>query len=255
MTPPDAGPRRAPPARPGRDRDRLLGMVSSTPTSSSGPTTWARSTACRAAPSRPACEDFLDRIVHPDDRDAMRRSSRQALEHGTPYEFDLRVVAARQAACAGCTPARARSAATDGRTERITGLLSDVTERRQREEAHAFLDAASQVLAASMDPVQTLEEVAQLAVPRSRTGARSSSRRRPALRAGRRRPRRPREGPLGARAAGPLPARPRLADRRARRDPLRPLRALPGDRHARCWRPPRSTRSRSSSCASCRCTR
>ena len=52
-----------------------------------------------------------------------------------------------------------------GSAERITGLLSDVTERRQREEAHAFLDAASQVLAASMDPVETLEEVARLAVP------------------------------------------------------------------------------------------
>ena len=73
--------------------------------------------------------------------------------------------AARQAACAGCTPVRARSA-TDGRTERITGLLSDVTERRHREDAREFLDAASQVLASSLDPVETLEEVAQLAVPR-----------------------------------------------------------------------------------------
>ena len=62
--------------------------------------------------------------------------------------------------------ARARAVrGADGRTERITGLLSDVTERRQREEAHAFLDAASQVLAASLDPVETLEEVARLAVP------------------------------------------------------------------------------------------
>ena len=49
-------------------------------------------------------------------------------------------------ASAGCTPAPA-PCGPDGPPERITGLLSDVTERRQREEAHAFLDAASQVLA------------------------------------------------------------------------------------------------------------
>jgi serine phosphatase RsbU (regulator of sigma subunit) len=54
----------------------------------------------------------------------------------------------------------------DGRIERITGLLSDVTERRHREDARTFLDAASQVLASTLDPVETLQEVAQLAVPR-----------------------------------------------------------------------------------------
>ena len=96
-----------------------------------------------------------------------RASVRDALEHGTRLRArparDL--APARHGACAGCTPAPAPPTAT-GRVERITGLLSDVTERRQREEAREFLDTASQVLAASMDPVQTLEEVAQLAVPR-----------------------------------------------------------------------------------------
>ena len=125
--------------------------------------------------------------------------------------------AARQGPALAARP-RPRGAAADGRTERITGLLSDVTERRQREEAHAFLDAASQVLAASMDPVRDARGGRAARRPaRWRTGARCSSRpTRPALRAGRRRPRRPREGALGARAAGALPARPR------RRRPARP---------------------------------
>jgi PAS domain S-box-containing protein len=108
--------------------------------------------------------DFVDHIVHPEDREAMRGLVAGALEHGTPYEMDLRVVLPDK----GLRWLHARARAVrgdDGRIERITGLLSDVTERRQREEAYAFLDAASQVLAASVDPLQTLEEVARLAVP------------------------------------------------------------------------------------------
>src|SRR3954451_21009622 len=107
-------------------------------------------------------EDFL-RILEPDDREQMVKHVQAALEHGTPYEMDLRVVLEDKGL--RWLHARARAVRSDGRTERVTGLLSDITERRQREEAHALLDAASQVLARSMDPVETLEEVSQLAVP------------------------------------------------------------------------------------------
>src|SRR3954469_23713946 len=107
-------------------------------------------------------EDFL-RILDPDDREQMVKHVQAALEDGTPYEMDLRVVLPDKGL--RWLHARARAVRSDGRTERITGLLSDITERRQREEAHAFLDAASQVLAQTMDPVETLEEVARLAVP------------------------------------------------------------------------------------------
>ena len=109
--------------------------------------------------------DFLERIVHPDDRESLGRLIEDAVRDGTAYEFDLRVVLPDRGERWLHTRARAVRG-PDGRTERITGLLSDVTERRRREEAHAFLDAASQVLAASMDPIHTLQEVAQLAVPR-----------------------------------------------------------------------------------------
>src|SRR3954454_2208107 len=109
-------------------------------------------------------QDFLDRIVHPADREALGRLIAAAVEHGTPYEFDLRVTLPDRGE--RWLHARARAVrGPDGTTERITGLLSDVTERRRREDAHAFLDAASQVLAAALDPVETLEEVARLAVP------------------------------------------------------------------------------------------
>jgi PAS domain S-box-containing protein len=109
--------------------------------------------------------DFLDRIVHPSDREALAELIERAVRDGTAYEYDLRVSLPDRGD--RWLHARARAVrGPDGRTERITGLLSDVTERRHREDAHAFLDAASQVLAASLDPVRTLQEVAQLAVPR-----------------------------------------------------------------------------------------
>ena len=122
-----------------------------------------------------ACNDFLERIVHPRTAQALGRLIEHAVRDGTPYEFDLRVALPDRGE--RWLHARARAVrGPDGRTERITGLLSDVTERRHREEAHAFLDAASQVLAASMDPVQTLQEVAQLAVPRARGLVRGAAR-------------------------------------------------------------------------------
>src|SRR3954452_2067944 len=107
--------------------------------------------------------EFVERIIEPEDRKQMAEHVQAALEHGTPYEMDLRVVLEDKGL--RWLHARARAVRSDGRTERITGLLSDITERRQREEAPAFLDAASQVLAKTMDPVETLEEVARLAVP------------------------------------------------------------------------------------------
>ena len=89
-------------------------------------------------------QDFLDRIVHPDDREALAAHIAAAVKHGTPYEFDLRVSLPERGE--RWLHARARAVVgDDGRTERIVGLLSDVTDRRHREEAHSFLDAASQV--------------------------------------------------------------------------------------------------------------
>jgi serine phosphatase RsbU (regulator of sigma subunit) len=109
--------------------------------------------------------DFLDRIVHPTDRAALAELIERAVRDGTAYEYDLRVSLPDRGD--RWLHARARAVpGPDGRTERITGLLSDVTERRHREDAHAFLDAASQVLARSLDPVDTLQDVAELAVPR-----------------------------------------------------------------------------------------
>ena len=109
--------------------------------------------------------DFLDRIVHPEDRERIAGIIQTALRDVTGYEFDLRVALPDRGERWLHTRAQVL-ADEEGRAARIIGLLSDVTERRYREEARVFLDTASQRLAASMDPVRTLEEVAELAVPR-----------------------------------------------------------------------------------------
>src|SRR3954469_9773375 len=110
-------------------------------------------------------DDYMDRCLDATDRAELRELVRAAVERGEPYEHDVRVrlpdggerwLHSRVRVLKG----------PDGRTERLIGLLTDVSERRRREDAHAFLDAASQALAASLDPVETLDEVARLAVPR-----------------------------------------------------------------------------------------
>jgi PAS domain S-box-containing protein len=54
----------------------------------------------------------------------------------------------------------------DGRTAVIAGLTADVTERHRREDALTFLAEAGDALAGSLDPLETLNEIARLAVPR-----------------------------------------------------------------------------------------
>src|SRR4051812_27494462 len=73
--------------------------------------------------------DFLERIVHPQDRETLSRLIEVALRDGTSYEYDLRVSLPDRGERWLHTRARTVRG-PDGRVERITGLLSDVTERR-----------------------------------------------------------------------------------------------------------------------------
>src|SRR3954452_7350820 len=110
-------------------------------------------------------EDYLERCIDAAERAELRALVRRAVEEGIGYEHDVRVALPDGGERFLHSRVRVLTGA-DGRPERLIGLLTDVTERRRREDAHAFLDAASQALAASLDPVRTLEEVAGLAVPR-----------------------------------------------------------------------------------------
>src|ERR1700755_2119313 len=65
------------------------------------------------------------KLIHPDDRISSRELSRAAIEHGPPYEHDLRVGDRY-------LHSRVHVVRTDGPSERLIRLLTDVTHRRRR---------------------------------------------------------------------------------------------------------------------------
>ena len=85
-------------------------------------------------------DDFLQEVVHPDDRGPLGELVQAAVARGESYESDLRVQLPDGGERWLYTKARVVKG-PDGRPARIVGLLADVTERRRREEARAFLDA------------------------------------------------------------------------------------------------------------------
>ena len=100
-------------------------------------------------------------------------------------------------------------------------IIEDVTDAKDAELRQRFLAEAGQLLASSLDYEQTLERVARMIVPAARRLVRDRHGRREGRHGERRgRPRRPGEGPDGARDARALPAGSRRADRRAG-DPAR----------------------------------
>jgi serine phosphatase RsbU (regulator of sigma subunit) len=118
----------------------------------------------RGAQPRDA-DGYLNRFVHREERARVGELIRAAVDEGSSYEHDLRIALPDGGDRFLHSRVHAVKGA-DGRTERLIGLLTDVTDRRRREDRRAFLSEASAALAASLDPVETLEEVARLAVPR-----------------------------------------------------------------------------------------
>ena len=87
------------------------------------------------------------------------------MRHGEGYELEFRVNIPDGDVRWLATRAHVVGDAT-GRPARLVGITYDVTERKQREEGLALLSEASDSLAQSLDPLQTLQEIARLAVPR-----------------------------------------------------------------------------------------
>jgi PAS domain S-box-containing protein len=83
-------------------------------------------------PDAPAA-DFLAR-VHPDDRPRVERAIRAALDQGQPYDEDFRIV--RPDGQLRWVEARGRGSRPDaeGRCTRLTGVLLDITGRKQVED-------------------------------------------------------------------------------------------------------------------------
>jgi len=107
---------------------------------------------------------LLDRI-HPADRDLVEERLRAAVEQGTDFDVEYRTIGPES----GERWMAARGRALPGRDRRsavVAGLMAEITDRRRREDALTFLAEAGDALAGSLDPVETLNEIARLAVPR-----------------------------------------------------------------------------------------
>jgi PAS domain S-box-containing protein len=104
-------------------------------------------------------------LVHPEDRPALDRIVADATRGGGDYDVEFRVV--HGDGSERWLAARGHVVVDDsGRPAVALGLMGDVTERRRRQDTLTFLAEAGRALAGSLDPVETLNEIAQLAVPR-----------------------------------------------------------------------------------------
>jgi PAS domain S-box-containing protein len=112
----------------------------------------------------PASYDAYLRLIHPDDRPGLQEQVRTALERGEDYEREHRALWAD--GTVRWVHSRAHVVrGEDGAVRSIVGLISDVTERKQRAVAAEYLAEASVVLAESLAVEPTLERIAELAVP------------------------------------------------------------------------------------------
>jgi PAS domain S-box-containing protein len=107
---------------------------------------------------------FLERI-HFADRGAVEARVREALARREELVTEYRTLGPEGGERWLATRARPIPDA-DGRIAALVGMTADVTDRRRREDALTFLAEAGDALAGSLDPVETLEEIARLAVPR-----------------------------------------------------------------------------------------
>jgi PAS domain S-box-containing protein len=103
-------------------------------------------------------------LIHPDDRESLAAGVRGAIEAGEDYEREFRVV--WPDGSVHWLHSRAHVLTDDqGRSVSVIGLISDVTERKQRETAAQYLAAAGAELGRSLETEPTLRQVAALAVP------------------------------------------------------------------------------------------
>lgn len=107
---------------------------------------------------------FWLNVVHPEDRERAARLYQAAADERSNQDFEYRALAASGRVVWLRNIVRVVQD-TGSRAPQLRGVMVDVTERKQMEEAHRFLAEAGTLLAASLDYQSTLQHVAHLAVP------------------------------------------------------------------------------------------
>ncbi|MBD1925866.1 response regulator [Trichocoleus sp. FACHB-90] len=107
--------------------------------------------------------DAFCQLIHPEDRQGIIKivTAHLDLERECNVEFRLRHVSGEYRYCIAKGKAQRDST---GKAFRMSGIISDITERKQALERQRFLAEASAVLSASLDYQGTMETLARLVV-------------------------------------------------------------------------------------------
>lgn len=108
--------------------------------------------------------DIFCRLLHPDDRLRISQAIGQHLQNNTELDVEFRLLhtSGEYRYCIARGKAWRDS---NGRPFRMSGIVSDVTERKNAEESIRFLAEASALLSTSLNYEKTLETLANLTVP------------------------------------------------------------------------------------------
>jgi PAS domain S-box-containing protein len=114
--------------------------------------------------------EAFQQLIHPDDRELVRRAIARALAEQSSYDMEFRIV--RPDGSVHWMAGKGKVFTDNGQPARMVGVGMDITARKRVEQNTRFLADASATLAALVDYQSTLHKVAQLAVRLSRTGVR-----------------------------------------------------------------------------------
>lgn len=111
-----------------------------------------------------ASYDLFCKLLHPEDR--LRVSQAVAAHLQNHLELDVEFRLLHTSGEYRYCMARGKAWRDEqGRPFRMSGIISDITERKRAEESQRFLAEASAILSASLDYEKTLESLAKLVVP------------------------------------------------------------------------------------------
>jgi len=111
-----------------------------------------------------ASYDLFCQLLHPEDRLRVSQAVAAHLQDNLDLEVEFRLLHT-SGEYRYCIARGKAWRDAQGRPFRVSGIVSDITERKRAEESQRFLAEASARLSASLDYEKTLESVARLAVP------------------------------------------------------------------------------------------